>query len=115
MVAMHRTAPPVDPIAPDRLETTHCALCGNAVIQSLFQMRGFSIVRCPICTFRFVSPRLKTTELRHLYSDPSYFKSANSLVCGYRDYLAERDNITATTRQRLGWIGTQKPGLRTGR
>lgn len=96
------------------LESVVCALCGSASDTILFTISGFPIRRCPKCSMRFVSPRLRSTDLLDMYSDESYFHSDNSLVHGYVDYAADRPNIIRTFKQRLDWIlrqtGLAQPG-----
>src|SRR4051794_36664436 len=99
---------------PTQLEPARCALCGGTESEQLFRVQGFPLVRCVRCDIRYVTPRLKPSELFRLYSDPAYFKSANSLISGYHDYFAERENILATTRRRLDWIASQRPGRLPG-
>lgn len=91
-------------IRKEDLETVRCALCGGDSERVLFTISGFPIHRCASCQMRYVSPRLKSAGLISLYSDPSYFHSDNSLVHGYVDYVADRQNIIQTFKKRLEWI-----------
>lgn len=91
-------------IRKEDLETVRCALCGGGSERVLFTISGFPIHRCASCQMRYVSPRLRSADLISMYSDPSYFHSDNSLVHGYVDYAADRQNIIQTFKKRLDWI-----------
>ncbi len=114
MAIVKAAIPTFDQFTAAQLEPSRCTVCDGTESKPLFRVHGFPIVRCRRCDLRYVTPRLKPSELFLLYSDPKYFKSNNSLASGYHDYLAERENIHATTRRRLDWIFASRPDHRRG-
>lgn len=98
----------------DALEVVACGLCGKRDAEKRFVVRGFPILACQSCGLSYVSPRLNISKLNELYSQEKYFKSDNSLVCGYVDYISDKDNILATFKKRFDWLldasGRNAPG-----
>lgn len=97
------------------LEDVGCGLCGEMKSGILFRIKGFPIRQCVRCGMRYVSPRLRPSSLLQMYSEPSYFQSPNSLVHGYMDYAADRDNILNTAEKRFRWISSQWKSIKPGR
>jgi 2-polyprenyl-3-methyl-5-hydroxy-6-metoxy-1,4-benzoquinol methylase len=95
---------PTQTIPDEHLETVACSLCGANESKHLFSIRGFPIRECARCGMRYVSPRMRFDKLVEMYSQEAYYKSDNSLVHGYVDYVADRDNIVKTFARRLGWV-----------
>lgn len=57
----------------DDLETVTCCVC-RVPGRPVYRMPPFDVVRCPICTLLFVSPRLGPDALQRLYDEPEYFE-----------------------------------------
>jgi 2-polyprenyl-3-methyl-5-hydroxy-6-metoxy-1,4-benzoquinol methylase len=89
------------PIA--KRERIGCARCGGRESREQFSVRGWPIVDCESCGLRFVNPRLPASQYEQVYG-PEYFKSPDSLLCGYRDYGGERASVLRTFRRRFAWI-----------
>ena len=66
------------------LKSYPCAICGNEPARPLYKVKGFDIVQCGDCSFVFVNPRIRNSELYKLYSD-HYFTSRSENY-GYQDY-----------------------------
>jgi len=81
------------------LKYVSCNLCGIDDAEILFSVQGFNIVRCRRCGLSYINPRLDTKNLRELYS-LSYFKSVDSTIYGYDDYIGDWEAITETFRRR---------------
>jgi SAM-dependent methyltransferase len=81
------------------LETVPCALCGRNEDRLLFRKGRFRIVRCSNCGLSYTNPRLRAGLLADLYTE-RYFRSDDSLVRGYADYLKEKAAIQRTFRRR---------------
>ena len=60
----------------DDTETVRCCVCGVDGTP-LYRLPPFGVVRCPICTLVFVSPRLTSTALQRMYDEPSYFEGGD--------------------------------------
>lgn len=71
--AVHR-----GPWAADDLETVTCCIC-RVPGRPVYRMPPFEVVRCPICTLLFVSPRLGPDALQHLYDQPEYFEGPDGV------------------------------------
>jgi SAM-dependent methyltransferase len=85
----------------EHLEMVGCKICGEKQARQRFAIQGFPILRCVSCSMSYVSPRLNAKALRQLYSDERYFKSENSLVSGYTDYVSDKENILRTYKKRF--------------
>ena len=80
-------------------ETVPCGLCGTQRSHPLFDIKGFTIVRCESCDLVYTNPRLKKEVLPQVY-DEKYFKSDDSLVHGYEDYALDQPAIQRTFQKR---------------
>lgn len=60
------------------LEIVNCCVCGVPGRQ-VYRLPPFEVVRCPICTLLFVSPRLGPEALQRLYDQPEYFEGPNGV------------------------------------
>jgi SAM-dependent methyltransferase len=105
----------LDQVPKEFLEVVPCGICGGGSAKRRFSVRGFPILRCRSCGTSYVSPRLIQSKLAELYSQKNYYESDNSLVCGYMNYLADRENILATFRRRLDWLRGRSGGSGSGR
>lgn len=54
-------------------ETVTCCLC-QLPGRALYSVPPFAVVRCPVCSLVFVSPRLSPDALQRLYDQPEYFE-----------------------------------------
>ncbi|MDO9390786.1 MAG: class I SAM-dependent methyltransferase [bacterium] len=79
-----------------------CNNCGSNQPVKCFIIQGFQIVDCAQCGLRYVNPRLTADAINVLYTI-DYFKSDDSVVYGYDDYIAEHDTIIKTFQKR--WNG----------
>jgi 2-polyprenyl-3-methyl-5-hydroxy-6-metoxy-1,4-benzoquinol methylase len=95
--------PLCESISSEWLEDVPCGVCGQRNRRLRFTLRGFSFWDCA-CGILYVSPRLRQEKLDMMYSSESYYNSENSLLCGYVDYKADRDNILATCAKRFNWM-----------
>lgn len=90
------------------MEFVDCNLCGSNSTKPLMQINGFKIVKCKNCSLVYVNPRLKPVSLHKVYNKNYYrnpaFNGAKSSLCGYMEYLQEKDFIVATFKKRLEQI-----------
>src|SRR5690349_21316927 len=61
-----------------------CGICGAKDTQHLYEIKGFTIVKCKQCGFMYVNPRIANEDLPKLYSS-DYFHNQQF---GYLDYEA---------------------------
>jgi SAM-dependent methyltransferase len=54
-------------------EPVLCCVCGIPG-EGLYSLPPFGVVRCPVCSLVFVSPRLTSHALQRLYDEPGYFE-----------------------------------------
>jgi 2-polyprenyl-3-methyl-5-hydroxy-6-metoxy-1,4-benzoquinol methylase len=91
-------------------EQVDCANCGSRDTKKLFDKNGFTIVQCMSCGLAYTNPRVSRETAQNIY-DQSYFKSHDSVVSGYDDYLKERLTIEATFNKRIDIIINHAPEL----
>lgn len=60
------------------METVTCCVCGVPG-RPVYRLPPFEVVRCPVCTLLFVSPRLGPDALQRLYDQPEYFEGPNGV------------------------------------
>ncbi len=65
-------------------EPVVCCVCGVPGVP-LYRRPPFGVVRCPICTLVFVSPRLTGEALQRLYDEPAYFEGSAFTGAVYGD------------------------------
>ncbi|UCD58651.1 MAG: class I SAM-dependent methyltransferase [Candidatus Hydrogenedentota bacterium] len=75
-----------------------CNLCGSQSAQYLYSKLG--IIRCSQCGLARADEIPDQGELNQLYSE-AYFRSADSGVFGYDDYIRDRTKISKTFRKRM--------------
>ena len=65
-------------------ETKHypCPVCGTDAPRTLYRIRGFGIVRCPVCTMVYVDPRVKDERVYEIYRSEYFNRPAD----GYDNY-----------------------------
>lgn len=95
----------------DDLENVPCNNCRSRDSQLLFVKNNFNIVQCRNCGLTYTNPRIKRNLAQSIYGC-TYFKSKDSVVSGYDDYLKERPNIEATFKKRISFILDHAPSLR---
>ncbi len=93
------------------LENIVCNNCHGDAYQLLFVKNGFNIVRCNDCGLVYTNPRVRKEHAQNIYGS-DYFKSRDSVVSGYDDYLNERPTIEATFKKRIDFILSRAPQLR---
>ena len=89
-------------------EAVKCNNCGTDRPLKRFDIQGFQIVDCAQCGLRYVSPRLTAQAINDLYTS-NYFKSDDSVVYGYDDYIAEHDTIIKTFQKRWNILSGYLP------
>jgi 2-polyprenyl-3-methyl-5-hydroxy-6-metoxy-1,4-benzoquinol methylase len=96
------------------LENVVCNNCHNDNTRLLFVKNGFNIVTCTNCGLVYTNPRVKRDHAQKVYGS-AYFKSTDSIVSGYDDYLKERPTIEATFKKRVEYIINKAPSLTGGK
>ena len=87
-----------------------CYLCGEKEkIKVKLKKDNYQILRCEACSFTESYPKLPQDQLLKLYGK-EYFNSENSKLCGYDNYLEEKDNYLTTFKKRFQFLD-QKIGL----
>jgi 2-polyprenyl-3-methyl-5-hydroxy-6-metoxy-1,4-benzoquinol methylase len=95
----------------DDLEDVACEKCHKRDSRLLFIKNTFNIVQCRNCGLTYTNPRIKREFASGIYS-PAYFKSQDSVISGYDDYLKERKTIEATFKRRISFILRNAPYLK---
>jgi SAM-dependent methyltransferase len=96
------------------LERVACDNCRYDDIKLLFIKNGFNIVKCNNCGLVYTNPRISPESAPDIY-DENYFKSPDSLITGYDNYVKERPTIEATFKKRMGFIFNNSPSLATAK
>jgi 2-polyprenyl-3-methyl-5-hydroxy-6-metoxy-1,4-benzoquinol methylase len=94
----------------DDLENVPCNNCRSSDSRLLFVKNNFNIVQCKNCGLTYTNPRIKRNLAQSIYGY-TYFKSKDSVVSGYDDYLKERPTIEATFKKRISFILDHAPSL----
>ena len=92
------------------LEYTECDYCRHDNYKLLFIKNGFNIVKCSNCGLVYTNPRVHPASAPEIYNE-NYFKSRDSLITGYEDYIKDRPTIEATFRKRMKFIFKKAPSL----
>jgi SAM-dependent methyltransferase len=99
-------APPGSAWSTADTEPVVCCVCGLPG-EVLHRVPPFGIVRCPVCTLVFVSPRLTAAALQRLYDEPAYFDGG---VYGDRTRRSPAMLLQRTwTHGRLAGIARRRP------
>lgn len=86
-----------------------CSLCKNEETKLLLTKQGFSIVKCRICGFVYVNPRVENKELASLYRY-NYFKNKDYGYVGYEQEKRLRlKNFERWLKDAEGYITTDTP------
>jgi 2-polyprenyl-3-methyl-5-hydroxy-6-metoxy-1,4-benzoquinol methylase len=78
-----------------------CPACGAHDIRPAMNVRGYAFVRCRECLTLFVPELPERSGVARLYADERYFANPDFAAAeeggyhGYRDYLADREQIEA--------------------
>jgi SAM-dependent methyltransferase len=96
------------------LENVPCNYCGKDNPRQLFIKNDFRIVQCQNCGLAYTNPRVKREIADSIYGS-TYFKSQDSVVSGYDDYLKERPTIEATFKRRIDFILRHANSLKEAR
>lgn len=86
-----------------------CNYCGGQNHSRLFGGTYPSIMKCSSCGLIFNAVMPSEQELAMIYTE-EYYKSGDSLVRGYSNYLEDRSNITETATRRIKDIEKFKSG-----
>ena len=87
-------------------ESAVCCVCGVPG-ESVYRVPPFGVVRCPVCSLVFVSPRLTAAALQRLYDEPAYFDGG---VYGGRTRRSPAMLLQRTwTHGRLAGIARRRP------
>lgn len=78
-----------------------CTICDGRDAREHVSVKGYSIVECPVCHFRWVDPVPTAAELISIYTNPQYFSGAE---VGYADYLGAEASHRRSARRRLDRI-----------
>jgi 2-polyprenyl-3-methyl-5-hydroxy-6-metoxy-1,4-benzoquinol methylase len=84
-----------------------CTVCGSPDSRPFLSFQRYTVLRCCVCTLRYLWPHPSDQEQEELYGE-TYFGSENSTQRGYSGYLAQADNLRATFRHRLPYLGTPR-------
>src|SRR6478672_13749222 len=83
-----------------------CCVCGIDGVP-LYRLPPFGVVRCPVCSLVFVSPRLTAAARQRLYDEPAYFDGG---VYGDRTRRSPAMLLQRTwTHGRLAGIARRRP------
>jgi len=99
-------APPGSRWSTADTESVVCCVCGIPG-EAVYRMPPFGVVRCPVCSLVFVSPRLTAAARQRLYDEPAYFDGG---VYGDRTRRSPAMLLQRTwTHGRLAGIARRRP------
>ncbi|HIA37871.1 MAG TPA: class I SAM-dependent methyltransferase [Flavobacteriales bacterium] len=93
------------------MELCQCPMCLKDDFKKVFQIKGFSIVKCNNCTMVYVNPRLKDKAIYKIYEKDYFIKPGYTFDdFGYGNY-----DITAHLRDKTfnRWMDVIEPYLKT--
>jgi 2-polyprenyl-3-methyl-5-hydroxy-6-metoxy-1,4-benzoquinol methylase len=85
-----------------------CIICGSKESELIFIREGIKFIKCKRCELVNIEPLPSSEEAKKIYSK-RYFKSPNSIVCGYEDYIRDKDDIVKTFQKRFKTIEKFSP------
>ena len=83
---------------PLSLESTDCPLCHSAEDVIAYRFDPYAVVRCQMCGFYYLSPRLTEIAMLDIYRNDDYFEGAAS---GYSSYIEQEGALRTTFRRFL--------------
>ncbi len=91
---------------PSKLEYVCCILCGKDKTKPLFQIKGFSFVRCTHDGLVYINPRIADDQLesiydQHYYSNPAFYDADSLRHFGYDRYVQDKENIKRNFEPRV--------------
>jgi 2-polyprenyl-3-methyl-5-hydroxy-6-metoxy-1,4-benzoquinol methylase len=85
------------------VEAWRCPVCGGESFSTAFEEPPYRVLRCRVCGTGVVTPRLDEAELRAMYINDAYWRSASPKTHGYHDYRSDQPLYLKTFRRRLDY------------
>lgn len=87
---------PADRAAARELEVPDCPMCGASARITRYRFPPYAVVRCAVCRFHYLSPRLPEQAMLDLYRSGEYFEGGE---VGYQSYSDQEPALRATFRR----------------
>jgi SAM-dependent methyltransferase len=78
------------------VEEANCPMCGADARIAVYGFDPFGVVRCGVCRFFYLSPRLPEPAMLELYRSGEYFEGGEM---GYDSYAEQESALRATYRR----------------
>ena len=99
-------------LAPFRLETCACPLCGEpSPEQARIAFPPYRVVDCASCSMRYLSPRVHESDVVRLYGAPEYWEQGGA-EGGYSSYSSMERLLVRTFVRRLSSLPPRAAGAR---